>query len=127
MRDEPLQEQGCRFTDIIGRAQRLHRVLINTKFGLLFGFGSSAHSRGFLHSDLVEEIRHLAFYNAGMPNIRIVTSVVGRALRSIRRASALPGLYKTTPVYRSIRRSTSLVHGSLGLTVDIVSNAVLES
>ena len=55
-------------------------------------FGSSAHSRGFLHSDLVEEIRHLAFYNAGMPNIRIVTSVAGRAQRSIGRASALPGL-----------------------------------
>ena len=61
-------------------------------------FGGSAQSRGFLHSDLVEESRHLAFYNAGMPNIRIVTSVIGRAQRSIGRASALPGLYKTTLV-----------------------------
>ena len=61
-------------------------------------FGSSAQSQGFLRSDLVEEIRHLAFYNAGMSNIRIVTSVIGRAQRSIGRASALPGLYKTTPV-----------------------------
>ena len=64
-------------------------------------FGSSAQSRGFLHSDLVEESRHLAFYNAGMPNIHIVMSVIGRAQRSIDRASALPGLYKTTPVILS--------------------------
>ena len=41
-----------------------------------------------------------------MPNIRIITSVIGRAQRgigraqlNIGRASALPGLYKTTPVY----------------------------
>ena len=61
-------------------------------------FGSSAQSRGSLQSDLVAESRHLAFYNAGMPNIRIVTSFIGRAQRSIGRASALPGLYKTTPV-----------------------------
>ena len=40
-----------------------------------------------------------------MPNIRIITSVIGRAQRgigraqvNIGRASALPGLYKTTPV-----------------------------
>ena len=40
-----------------------------------------------------------------MPNIRIKTSVIGRAQRgtgraqlNIGRASALPGLYKTTPV-----------------------------
>ena len=61
-------------------------------------FGSSAQSRGFLHSDLVEENRHLASYHAGMSNIRIVTSVIGRAQRSVGRASALPGLYKMTPV-----------------------------
>ena len=69
-------------------------------------FGSSAQSRGFLHSDLVEESRHLAFYNAGMPNIRIVTSVIGRAQRSIGRASALPGLYKTTPVVHTMFESS---------------------
>ena len=41
-----------------------------------------------------------------MPNIRIITSVNGRAQRGIGRAqvdigraSALPGLYKTTPVF----------------------------
>ena len=33
-----------------------------------------------------------------MPNIRIITSVIGRAQVNIGRASALPGLYKTTPV-----------------------------
>ena len=40
-----------------------------------------------------------------MANIRIITSVIGRAQRdigraqlNIGRASALPGLYKTTPV-----------------------------
>ena len=32
-----------------------------------------------------------------MPNIRIITSVIGRAQRGIGGASALPGLYKTTP------------------------------
>ena len=53
-------------------------------------FGSSAQSRGSLKSDLVAESRHLAFYNAGMPNIRgIVTSFIGRAQRSIGRASAM--------------------------------------
>ena len=30
--------QGCRSTDIIGRAQRLHRVPTNTKFDFLFAF-----------------------------------------------------------------------------------------
>ena len=34
-----------------------------------------------------------------MSNIRIITSVIGRAQRSIGRASALPVLYKTTPVH----------------------------
>ena len=41
-----------------------------------------------------------------MPNTRIITSVIGRAQRgigraqvNIDRASALPGLYKTTPVF----------------------------
>ena len=95
--------QGCRFTNINDRAQRLHRVLTNTKFDYCSDFGSSAQSRGYLHSDLVEESRHLAFYNAGIPNIRIVTSVIGRAQRSIGRASALPGLYKTTPVLMAFR------------------------
>ena len=44
-----------------------------------------------------------------MPNIRIITSVIGRAQRgigraqlNIGRASALPGLYKTTPVRRRV-------------------------
>ena len=62
-------------------------------------FGSSAQSKGFLRSDLVEEMRHLAFYNAGMPNIRNVTSVIGRA-------SALPGLYKTTPLFSGFSFTT---------------------
>ena len=61
-------------------------------------FGCSAQSRVFLHYNLVEESRHLPFYNAGMPNLRIVPSVIGRAQRSSGRASALPGLYKTTTV-----------------------------
>ena len=74
------------------------RVLANTKFDFLFGFWKFCSDKGFLRSDLLEEIRHLAFYNAGMPNIRIVKSVIGRAQRSIGRVSALPGLYKTTPV-----------------------------
>ena len=46
----------------------------------------------------MEKNKHLPFYNVGMSNIRIVTSVIGRAQRGIGRASALPGLYKTTPV-----------------------------
>ena len=35
---KPGDLQGYCFTDIIGRAQRLHRVLTNTKFDFLFGF-----------------------------------------------------------------------------------------
>ena len=51
------------------------------------------------------------FLQRGMPNIRIITSVIGRAQRgigraqlNIGRATALPGLYKTTPVSSLIFR-----------------------
>ena len=34
-------------------------------------FGGSAQSRGFQHSDFVENSRHLPLYNAGMPNMAL--------------------------------------------------------
>ena len=77
------------------------RSLPITNLTFCSDFGSSAQSQGFLRSDLVEEIRHLPFYNAGIPNIRIVTSVIGRAQRS----TYWYGLGPTRPIQNDTRVS----------------------
>ena len=65
------------------------------------------------------------FCKAGMPNIRIITSVIGRAQRgigraqvNIGRASALPGLYKTTLVPKIIHFEPDRVYWLSFTTLD---------
>ena len=99
-------DQGCRFTEIIGRAHRLCRALACTTFDFMFVFWKFCSDLRFSTFWFCRKKNDIyLFAKAGMPNIRIKTSVIGRAQRgtgraqlNIGRASALPGLYKTTPV-----------------------------
>ena len=69
-----------------------------------------------------------------MPNIRIITSAIGRAQRSIGRArlnigraSALPGLYKTTPVRATELPSAATKGGQLRCQLALATGHIVSS